>query len=323
MNATGHMILFQMAYNNMTPEVQQRVTQILKDPNNPEENGYQTNARDDDVPSAATYPDVYKEDARKTHSGDPKSYDHFYNQPIGDPKYTAGKTAGSPNGLTMLAAQLSILRNPNSDMDSMADALRWTTHEYGDIGAQPGHCVNYYSAQFPKGDGGGNAFKLNWGSKGRWDTDLHALLDAGGAHAKPNGSSENNYKDLKEPLDAAGRAWIEKRAESLQSQFPRERYVTQVQDQNPQDWVRDLSAQAEKIWAEFTPGEKVSPSDPRLAGVEQTMNQNVAIAAYRLADLCNQLFSTSNAVAQSAAMVPPHLAVTAHAPLAAIMHHKC
>ena len=46
MNSTYHMILLQMAFNNMTPQVQQKVTQILQDPNNPEEGGYQTDARD-------------------------------------------------------------------------------------------------------------------------------------------------------------------------------------------------------------------------------------------------------------------------------------
>lgn len=313
MNSTGHMILFQMAYNNMTPQVQQRVAEILKDPNNPEEGGYQTDARDDSVPSAATYPDVYKSDERSTHSGDAKSYDHFYNLPIGDPRYTAGKTAASPNGLTQLAAQEAILQNPKSDMDSLANALRWTVHLYGDVGAQPGHVVNYYSAQFPNGDGGGNAFKINWGSKGRWDSDLHALLDDGGAHQTADGRTENNFKELKEPLTAPDRAWIESRAEALQSQFPRARFETAARDQDPQDWVKDLGVQAQQVWGEFTPGETVAPNDKRLADIEQMMNQNVAVGAYRLANLCNQLFGT-----QSAAGVSYH---APRAPLMAVAHH--
>ena len=66
--------------------------------------------------------------------------------------------------------------------------MRWIIHEYGDIGAQPWHDAVLYDAQFPNGDGGGNAFKLNWGSTGMYDTDLHALADAGGAHPDPNKS---------------------------------------------------------------------------------------------------------------------------------------
>ena len=316
MNSTGHMILFQMAYNNMTPQTQQRVSQILADPNNPEENGYQTDQRDDDVPTAATYPDVYKQDARRDDLGDPKSYDHFYNFPIGDPQYTAGKTVPSPNAATQLASQIAILKDPSSSLDMQADALRWTTHLYGDIGAQPGHVVDYYSAQFPNGDGGGNRFNLTWGSAGKYDNNLHELLDEGGAGVNASGAEENNYKYLPDPLTADSRAWIENRAESLQQQFPRARFETQVQDQNPQDWVKTLSNEAVNIWGEFTPGESVQPSDPRLAGIEQTMNQNVAIAAYRLADLCNQLYGSTSAVAQSVAHVPPHAPVNPPAPAA-------
>ena len=311
MNATGHMILFQMAYNNMTPQVQKRVADLVADPNNPQENNYQTNKLDDDIPTAATYPDVYKADAR-THGWDDKGQDHFYNQAIGDPNYTHGKTPGTPNGITQLAAEKAILANSHASRDDLANALRWTIHLYGDIGAQPAHVVDYYNAQFPNGDGGGNKFALSWGGDPKHDASLHALMDSGGAHADSSGRAENNFKFLGSPIDAGGRAFIEQRAKALQQQFPREKYVTQVSDQDPQHWAKDLAAQAQQVWSEFKPGEAMSPNDRRLAGIEQTMNQNVAIAAYRLADLCNKAFGTADAVAQSVAGVPPHPPVVAH-----------
>lgn len=284
------MILFQMAYNNMTPEVQHRVADLLKNPNNPEEDGYQTNALDNDVPSAATYPDVYKIYARNTHSCDPKNYFHLYGQPIGDPRYTLGKSTPTPNALTQLASQLAILRDPSAPADLKANALRWTTHLYGDIGAQPAHVVEYFSEQFPEGDKSGSAFKLDWGSNSKWYTSFHSLLDAGGAHVSTDGTSENNFKDLDQPLTDAGRAWVQHRAAMLQCEYPLSRYHVQALEQDPQVWCNELAPQAEQMRSEFTAGEKVQPDDPRLAGIEQTMNRNTAIAAYRLANLCNELF---------------------------------
>ncbi|MHB2017293.1 MAG: S1/P1 nuclease [Candidatus Xenobia bacterium] len=313
MNSTGHMVLFQLAYNHMTPQAQQRVAQILADPNNPEENGYETTDVDNDVPSAATYPDVYKSWARQ-HGQDGESYLHFYNNPIGDPRYTAGKSAASPNGLTWFAQQMGILKDSSSDQDSKADALRWVIHEYGDIGAQPGHAVNGFSAQFPKGDGGGNGLKINWGSSGRWDTDLHALLDAGGAHPNPNDPSRsvNNFKDLREPLSREGRQFIESLAEQIGNSYPRASFTTQqLQDQDPNDWVQTLKGQAEQIWPQFNKGDELAPDDPRLASIEHLMDQNVALSAYRLADMCNQLFggdNNSNVSMASAAMPKAPLA---------------
>lgn len=316
MNATGHMILFQMAYNNMTPQVQKRVTELVHNPNNPEEGGYQTPAAASDVPSAATYPDIYKADARLHPWRDDKGYNHYLNQPIGDARFTAGKTAPALNGLNCLTSQEAFLQDPKASDDLKANALRWTVHLYGDIGAQPAHVVNGYSKQFPDGDEGGNEFKLSWGSQSRRDASLHTLLDVGGAHVGPDGLAENNFKPLPRVLDSASRTWIEGRAAMLAQQFPRERYEVRVQDQNPSHWASDLKTQAEQMWSQFKPGESMAPSDARLAGIEQTMNENVAVAAYRLADLCNRVFATSAAVAESAAGVPPHAPYEGAAPRA-------
>ncbi|MHB2015958.1 MAG: S1/P1 nuclease [Candidatus Xenobia bacterium] len=296
MNSTGHMVLFQLAYNNMTPQAQRRVSQLLADPKNPEEGGYKTTAVDDNVPGAATYPDVFKSWARQN-GKDGESCLHFYNQPIGDPRYTRGKQASTPNGIMWFQKQMAILQNPRSSHDKVADALRWVIHEYGDIGAQPGHCVNGYSKQFPKGDGGGNAVKLDWGSSGKWDSDLHALLDAGGAHPDSSDRSrtENNFKNLKEPLDRNSRQFIQSLAAQIGKQFPRTRFTTpQLQDQNPVDWVKSLGQQAQKIWPEFRTGEHVKPNDPRLADIQKTMDENVALAAYRLSDRLNQLYGSGS-----------------------------
>src|SRR5207244_7965204 len=106
-------------------------------------------------------------------------------------------------------------------------------------------------AAFPNGDGGGNSLTSNWGSTAKWDKDLHALLDAGAAQPDPRNPSrtENNYKEVQEPLTAEGRAWIENRARQIQNQYPKATFSTQqLQDQNPTDWVRDLGAEAQHIW---------------------------------------------------------------------------
>ncbi|MHB2017903.1 MAG: S1/P1 nuclease [Candidatus Xenobia bacterium] len=291
MNSTGHMVLFQAAYDMMTPQARQWVSRVLSDPNNPEDGGF-SEPSDTTVPGAATEPDDYKSWARKTHNGDdPKSYDHFYNQPVGDAQYTAGHAPDAQNGVTQFNKQLGLLENP-PDSDTQADALRWIIHEYGDIGAQPLHCAVLYSAQFPNGDEGGNKFNITWGSTDKYDTDLHGLLDEGGAHPDPNDPSvaDDNFKYLKGGLTPSNKAWIENKAQSILQANPESAFTSaQLNDEQPMDWVHDLSSQAAQIYQQFTPGESVSPDDPRLANLEQTMDRNVALSAYRLANLCDSL----------------------------------
>jgi hypothetical protein len=326
MNSTGHMVLLQAAYSQMKPQTQAWLQKVLSDPDNPEDGGFQEPS-DTTIPGAATEPDDYKSWARRTHNGDdPKSYLHFVNTPVG-PGAANAKPASTPNGITQLESQEALVENPSSDAGTRANAARWVFHEFGDIGAQPWHAVALYTTQFPNGDDGGNKVAVDWGSDGKFDKDLHALADAGGAHPNPNDPTrtENNFKFLKEPLTPESLQWVNQKAQTILAANPKSSFTAQeLGDQNPQDWVKDLAAQANKLYPEFTnnyttgpdsPPLKLAPNDPRLAEMEHVMDRNVALAAYRLAAWCDKVASE-----QAVGMALPHgMAAAAQAPLAAAM----
>ncbi|HEY4001838.1 MAG TPA: S1/P1 nuclease [Candidatus Xenobia bacterium] len=299
MNATGHMVLAQIAWDNMSSQTRSRVTQLLKDPNNPNA-GLPTEANDDDMPDAADWMDDFKSVARKEHLPDDEGRYHFDDTPVGDSQYFP-RDRSADTGVTYFNQQVGVLQNSSSSQDQCAEALRDILHLCGDIGAQPLHCVSRFNAEHPSGDKGGNDFKISWGGTGRYDTDLHALWDEGGAHASPRDPSKavGLFPYVKRPMTDESRQFVENIASKLEHQYPSQQYTTQqLNDQNPQDWVDTLSQQADQVaYQGVNEGDQLSPDSPYRATVEKTMGSNVALAGYRLANLLNGMFDGSSAQA--------------------------
>ena len=303
MNTAGHTILFQVALDRMTPQARAGISDLLTEhTTNPEEGGFKTPAQDGYLPTQAGYPDQWKDYTRQNkplHLNSEGNL-HYDNHPIG-PEAASHPDKAGIGGVSQFEHQKQIAEDKTADGDLRANATRWVVHEYGDIGAQPLHVVEYYSQQFPSGDLAGNKFNLNWQSSGQWDTNLHSLMDGGGAHADPSDPTKgvDNYQELVLPLDAAGTSFVQQKAKDIEAKFPIALDDPRVQDQNPNDWAKELSSEAStQIYPLFTPGENLAPSDPRLGKIENLMDGNVSLAASRLAAWANSTFATGAAAAQ-------------------------
>jgi hypothetical protein len=296
MNGTGHTILFQVALDRMTPTARTAVTKLLtENTKNPEENGFELPAADGFLPTQSEYPDQWKSYARENKLPNTESQLHFDNVPIG-PLASSQPSPNRPGGASQIEQQKTIAENTSADPALRANATRWIVHEYGDIGAQPLHVINYFSQQFPHGDGGGNAFNLNWGGSGKWDTELHSLMDQGGVQPDAGGNSVGNYKDIDGAFTSDDQTFVQQKAKDIEARFPISLSDPSVLDQNPKDWEATLAKQAnDQVYPLFTPGETVTANDPRMGKIENLMDGNVALAGARLAAWADATFDPNTA----------------------------
>ena len=301
MNGTGHSILFQVALDRMTPQARAGITQLLtKNTKNPEEGGFETPSVDNFLPNQAQYPDQWKSYARKNHLPNDEGNLHFESIAIGPNAAGHSSNAGGPNGETHLEKQELIAADKSADPALRANATRWVVHEFGDVGAQPLHVIGFYSPEFPNGDQGGNKFNLNWQSEGKFDDNLHSLLDGGGAHPDPSDSTKSvdNYRWVHLPLSGDDQSFIQDKAKEIESKYNFSLNDPKVLDQNPADWSKDLAGQADHdVYPMFKPGENISPSDSRLVKMENIMDANVGLAGARLAAWANATFGGASAQA--------------------------
>ncbi len=80
------------------------------------------------------------------------------------------------NNVVSIIDQINTTYNKNTDPWNYGLSVRALVHLVGDI-HQPFHCVTLYSSQFPKGDGGGNLYKIKYNGK---TTNLHSFWDSCG-----------------------------------------------------------------------------------------------------------------------------------------------
>jgi hypothetical protein len=103
---------------------------------------------------------------------------HFVDTPVIEQGFS-GETEFDPNNATWALGQTTRTLS-DSRTHSMNDGLahsfmaRYLIHLVGDI-HQPLHGAAYYGKEFPKGDRGGNSWKVNYNKE---ITQLHALWDS-------------------------------------------------------------------------------------------------------------------------------------------------
>lgn len=166
---TGHKIIAMMTWDELTPAARARVTETLKQhpqyervlmANPPADLTPQTAARHA-FAVAATWPDLLRSPANPMHTlyhhpnwhyiDIPFVVDH---QPL--PTTRPARQPGPQNVIVALTQNVAELKNPDIDASNRAIALCWVLHLVGDI-HQPMHAVTMISPEFPDGDQGGNA----------------------------------------------------------------------------------------------------------------------------------------------------------------------
>jgi hypothetical protein len=174
---------------------------------------------------------------------------HFYNKPFSLDN-TPTHPAQTPNLVTALNQSIAVLKSPKSNQYEKAFFIRFLMHLTGDI-HQPLHCINFFSAEYPNGDNGGNAEpeKLH----AQWDNGL-GLFDEHCGISSSKAKRANCFAD------------------KIQVEYPESYFASKANELNPQDWA-DESFELAKSHNQS----------------QTIIKQQLALAGYRLANELNLL----------------------------------
>ncbi|MCY1082350.1 S1/P1 nuclease [Archangium lansingense] len=244
----GHAVIAKLAealLNEDSPAAKKKLAELIA--SDPREGR-------DELANYATWPDEMKKDPAfkaKTEAW------HYITLPFTPGEDRNNPLPGGAHVLSAMNEQLHLLTQ-GTDATERADALAFVSHFVGDI-HQPLHCTSLVNSQFPKGDRGGNDFKLVNGNN------MHSLWDG---------------------LVASRAAELTTSAELLRARYPKEQFAARLAVTDFEQWIwqsHELGREAYvRILAE--PAE-TRASQAYLDWAREKAGECSALAAYRLAEL--------------------------------------
>ncbi len=176
-SGAGHMVIAGIAYKELSPETKLKVNALLK--SHPDyhkwTNAYSGESAGMDLDTfvflrSSTWPD----DIRRKHNDYDHPQWHYIDYPLRPTKFKMEEPPSHTNDILFgLNESEKILADTHATAEARAAHLSWVVHLIGDI-HQPLHCASLFSAEFPKGDKGGNSFYVKPATRG---IKLHSLWD--------------------------------------------------------------------------------------------------------------------------------------------------
>jgi hypothetical protein len=258
-NAMGHMLVAQVAYENLTPHTKKQVDQLtaIIGQDYPKVNNFVAGAPwADDIKSETSEFSTW----------------HYINIGFSDDGTTV-PDAPEPNVLTGIDTTITVIKDPSASKEEKGEALLMLAHLVGDL-HQPMHAATQFSRSNPLGDAGGNKFTL----KGPYKN-LHALWDA---------SAGRYGKNPSRPLGSSSKEMLHEEAQELVDSYllandPRLELTT------PTQWVQE-SYQVSRDYAYDGIRKNDYPSDDYKERAGDVSGDQITIAGIRLANLLNSLF---------------------------------
>lgn len=182
---------------------------------------------------------------------------------------TALQKINRVNAVSAIQNAIKVLEDPRSSSRDKAINLRILVHVVADI-HQPMHAVNQFSKKMPRGDLGGNWYKLNSGPE---QTNLHAYWDKGGGLLK----KRNIYS----------KSLTRNRASNLEKTYP-----CKVDEMmlNPRVWAMESHLLARQRAYTIAFGAKPDYAYQKM--VREISAQRITLAGCRLAALLNTIDKT-------------------------------
>jgi hypothetical protein len=283
-NFSGHAVIAQIAYDNLTPPTKQKADQLALlifqqlSVNQQEKLKRQ-------YPTASTFaqlaimPDVWRQWRvgrllQTFHATLPINFLLYGNQSTANwhfitRPYPATSNCNSikPQNIVWAIQSLEsdLHHQKNDDTEAMLMVLE--EHYMGDI-HEPLHTLTKMTATCT-GDKGGNDFCLKLNKKGRCVKNLHQLWDSAVGYLKPH-------------TNIAQTAW------ALEQRYQKIQFSTQLNDNNPHDW-----AKANYQYANFIYGlqEYQKPNAAYYREGQDIATEQMALAGYRLANALNSALS--------------------------------
>lgn len=259
-DSTGHRLIAQIAYDNLTPAAREKVDQI-------------TVTLDGKYPPpsrflfAAVWPDALKHD-------DVTAFNswHFINNPF-SADGTPLEYPHTQNIVWAIAQAEQVIRSPNANPYEKTLFFRFLVHLVGDA-HQPLHTAERFSQQHKHGDGSGNLFLI----QDQYEQNLHGYWDAG----------LNWFRQYGEHYPLSGKE-VRKLAGKIEQDYPKTFFGDKVNDTDPQHWTQQ-SFQIAKDFVYNLP-ENSKPSAEYQQQGQKIAEQQIALAGYRLANLLNKILA--------------------------------
>jgi hypothetical protein len=296
---TGHMLVAQIAYLNLSPAARSRVDKLLVAPPGKRPlihlcATYYTPACDKiyDPVTIAVWMDDFKGDSLN----DEYENWHYINyRPFFDGIPVRTEVGPEPtNILDRINWCINTLRKSTGRDKTDAETLGFLYHLIGDA-HQPLHTATRYSAKNPDGDAGGNGFAVQMPPEARIKN-LHAFWDAAGGRF--------GFESPRRPLDAAARARLNAQAEEIMKANPAEKLATSASELEPLRWIEESNTIARQVvYAKAREGE--TPSAAYTQEAQRISGERIALAGYRLARVLNMLFVEKVTPASAAPAVAP------------------
>jgi hypothetical protein len=296
---TGHMLVAQIAYLNLSPAAKARVDKLLIAPQGRRPlihlcATYYTPACEKiyDPVTIAVWMDDFKGDSLN----DEYENWHYINyRPFFDGIPVRPEVGPEPtNILDRINWCINTLRKGTGRDKTDAETLGFLYHLVGDV-HQPLHTITRYSAKNPDGDAGGNGFAVQMPPEARI-RNLHAFWDAAGGRF--------GFESPRRPLDASARARLLAQAEEIMKANPAERLAASARELEPLRWIEESNTIGRQFaYAGTREGE--APSAAYTAEAQKISGERIALAGYRLAQLLNMLFVERVAPASGAPAAAP------------------
>ncbi|MDB6124330.1 MAG: hypothetical protein JWQ71_3323 [Pedosphaera sp.] len=274
-SGAGHMVIAAEAYKELSPELQTKVSEVLK--SHPDytkwEKAYQKESSSGLALGqyvfmrASTWPDEIRRDDR----GDVHSHWHYVNYPLIGPAFAFQSGPATNDDIVFgIIQNEKVLTEAGASKEARAVALSWLIHLVGDI-HQPLHCAVLINDTYhlPAGDKGGNDFYIKPADE---PIRLHSLWD---------GLLGKSY----DPRPSANYAI------QILSEHPRKSLAELAKNKTAKDWSlesRTIALERGYLRGKLA-GSKTQESAPPLPS-DYTKNAKViaerraALAGYRLAD---------------------------------------
>jgi hypothetical protein len=277
-DAVGHQAIAQIAWESMTPRARQAAVALLNQAPDDSDllrlyplEGNVANAERTLFDAAASWADVVRDRSEKAryekYFHGPWHYIDYYFRET--PRGTIDLLHPAPdsvNAVTELERMSAELDRASIPAPERAIDLAWIIHLVGDI-HQPLHAESRVTAEEPKGDAGGNFFKL------ADDHNLHSYWDSAITREFPEQPGESRADRL---------ARI---AEALMALHPRSEFRDRLQPGQFNAWAIESYRIAKTIYD--TP-QGQEPGEAYRERTFEIANRRAALAGYRLAALLNR-----------------------------------
>jgi hypothetical protein len=259
-NALGHMIIANIAYQHVTPSVRAKLDKMVSV-------FAQENPQDSSLTKMATWPDAIRGEKVELFT-----HWHYIDIATSSDGTPLKNLEDTDNAVWAVNTIKPAIKSLHANPFDQARFLAFLIHIVGDL-HQPLHTTSRISAAHPDGDRGGNLFTVRRGEGSGASVSLHKLWDDG-AGFLTGGESDTN-------VDAMAR--------SITNVYQEQSFDLKATDLDPANWAKEGLNLANT--AVYATAENQVPSAIYIESEKKIVQQQLALAGYRLANLLNFLLS--------------------------------